>query len=296
MWRNDPEEGVRQTLLLNLLERRAEDASHGPSTSRGGVLLDNGHLTLASNADSSQEVSASNDAFLSSELSFVEDPSTGTTRCLDVDGGLVMAPWETDIMALSVSSLLDGDDDGEEKHVKEREFSVLNVGFGLGIIDGIFQARQCPPTRHVIIDAHPDAIAYAKQLGWDKRPGVELIHAKWEDALEQLQGQDFDAIYWDTYAQGYAELRRFFEHLPDLLNGPQAKFSFFHGLAGTNPFLYDVYTRVAELDLKDIGLSTAWRTMRPTTTEETWQGVVRKYWQLDTINVPVAQMDTSLFQ
>lgn len=60
--------------------------------------------------------------------------------------------------------------------------------------------------------------------------------------------------------------------------------------------MYDVYTRVAELDLKDIGLVTDWHTLRPTTTQETWQGVVRKYWQLDTINVPVSKMDQSLFQ
>lgn len=210
-------EGVRQTLLLNLLERRAEDASLAPSTSRGGAsVLQDGHLTLSSNVDSSHEVSASNDAFLESRLSFVDDPSTGTKRCLDVDGGLVMAPWETDIMALSASLLCDD---------AKPDCAVLNVGFGLGIIDELFQARNPPPARHVIIEAHPDAIAHAKQLGWDKRPGVELIHAKWEDALESLEG-DFDAVYWDTYAQGYGELRSFFEHLPNLLSGPEAKFSF----------------------------------------------------------------------
>ncbi|MCO5606752.1 hypothetical protein L7F22_060942 [Adiantum nelumboides] len=171
----------------------------------------------------------------------------------------------------------------------QADCAVLNVGFGLGIIDELFQARNPPPARHVIIEAHPDAIAHAKQLGWDKRPGVELIHAKWEDALESLEG-DFDAVYWDTYAQGYGELRSFFEHLPNLLSGPRQSFPFvIHGLAGTNPFLYDVYTRVAELDLKDIGLVTDWHTLRPTTTQETWQGVVRKYWQLDTINVPRLQ-------
>ncbi len=32
--------------------------------------------------------------------------------------------------------------------------AVLNVGFGLGIIDTMIQARE--PARHVIIEAHPD--------------------------------------------------------------------------------------------------------------------------------------------
>ena len=33
---------------------------------------------------------------------------------------------------------------------------------------------------------------------------------------------------------GYTALRRFFEHLPDLLTGPEARFSFFNGLGATS--------------------------------------------------------------
>lgn len=75
------------------------------------------------------------------------------------------------------------------------------------------------------------------------------------------------------------------------MSGPSARFGFFHGLAGTNPFLYDVYTRVAEVDLRDIGLVTAWEQIRPQTTEETWRGIKRRYWSLDVHNIPVCRMD-----
>ena len=64
-----------------------------------------------------------------------------------------------------------------------------------------------------------------------------------------------------------------------------------HGLAGTNRFLYDVYTRVAELDLRGIGLGTEWEEMRPQLTEETWQGTLRSYWTLDSFRIPLCRMN-----
>jgi protein arginine N-methyltransferase 2 len=139
--------------------------------------------------ESANEVSADNQNFLTSRLSFVKDEE-GKDRCVDVDGGLVMAAWETDIMQKSAALLCMDQKPG---------FSVLNVGFGLGIIDEIFQSYK--PGRHVIVEAHPDAIAYAKSKGWDQRPGVELVFKRWEDAITELG--DFDVVYWDTFAQDY---------------------------------------------------------------------------------------------
>lgn len=63
-----------------------------------------------------------------------------------------------------------------------------------------------------------------------------------------------------------------------------------HGLAGTNPFFYDVLTRVAEVDLREIGLETEWFEMKPAVTEETWNGVKRKYWTLETYRLPLSRM------
>lgn len=139
--------------------------------------------------ESTKEVSASNEDFLASRLSFVKDED-GKDRCVDVDGGLVMAAWEIDIMQKTAAMLCKD---------QKPDFSVLNVGFGLGIVDEFFQSYK--PGRHVIVEAHPDAIAYAKSKGWDQRPGVELVFKKWEDAITDIG--DFDVVYWDTFAQDY---------------------------------------------------------------------------------------------
>lgn len=141
-------------------------------------------------SESSNEVSASNTEFLASRLNYVKDED-GKQRCVDVDGGLVMAAWETDIMKRTAEMLCKDQEPG---------FSVLNIGFGLGIIDGFFQTFK--PGRHVIVDAHPDAIAYARQIGWEQKSGVELVCKKWEDVISELG--DFDVVYWDTYAQEYS--------------------------------------------------------------------------------------------
>lgn len=69
-------------------------------------------------------------------------------------------------------------------------------------IDTFFQEHK--PSRHVIIEAHPDAITYAKSLGWDKKPGVEIWEGKWEDFMDSPEIGDFDVVYFDTYSQDYA--------------------------------------------------------------------------------------------
>lgn len=295
------EEGVRQTLVLNLLDRKAlaQSASRDPNTyeennntkdqdNKNNLLIDeNGKSSTVKLqvTESSAEVSAQNDRFLLSRLNFVKDEE-GKMRCVDQDGGLVMAAWETDVMEKTARLLCTDQQTG-----KPREgLKILNVGFGLGIVDEFFQRYK--PGKHVIVEAHPDAIDFARKNGWHERPGVELIHAKWEEALDRLSNEEglFDVIYWDTYAQGYGELRDFFEEVPYLLNEsiPSARFSFFHGLAGTNRFLYDVYTRVSELDLRETGLDTHWYDIRPNTTSETWNGILRKYWDLDVLRIPIS--------
>jgi protein arginine N-methyltransferase 2 len=80
---------------------------------------------------------------------------------------------------------------------------VLNVGFGMGIVDGFIQELR--PRSHTIVEAHPGVYRRMLQLGcdlvggarrgvwlkaragsWDKKPGVRIIHAKWQDALPTL--------------------------------------------------------------------------------------------------------------
>jgi protein arginine N-methyltransferase 2 len=57
-------------------------------------------------------------------------------------------------------------------------------------------------------------------------------------------------------------------------------------------FSYDVYTRLAELDLRDVGMETEWETVpvKMEDKEEVWRGVRREYWKLDEYRLPICQM------
>lgn len=293
------EEGVRQSFLVSALSRRTHEVKAYPeaNASDHAVTTDGDQgtdVTLVSGTNN--EVTYSNEAFLDSRLSFSQDEQ-GQWRCLDKDNNMVMAEWENDIMLASAHALCENQPEG---------FSVLNVGFGLGIVDEAIQAHK--PGRHVIIEPHPDVLAFMEARGWHEKPGVEIFRGTWEQFMKPENDEngeivmalgDFDAVYFDTYSQDYQDLRDFFECLPNVLSGPDARFSFcksgrphpVHGLAATNLFLYNVYTRVAELDLRDIGLSTSWTTLPMHVKEEIWKGVKRKYWTLDRYYLPVCQME-----
>ena len=89
--------------------------------------------------------------------------------------------------------------------------SILNVGYGLGIVDRLFQETK--PAHHVIIEAHPDVLAHMRDTGVDKLPGVTILEGRWQDwvldplkleaVLEASGGMGFDAIFVDTFAEGY---------------------------------------------------------------------------------------------
>lgn len=73
---------------------------------------------------------------------------------------------------------------------------ILNVGFGMGIIDGYI--RQLNPTSHTIIEAHPGVVQHAFELGFDKTAAMH--QADWRQVVEDWIQRDikFDGIYFDT--------------------------------------------------------------------------------------------------
>lgn len=76
-----------------------------------------------------------------------------------------------------------------------------------------------------------------KDNGWYQKPGVKVLAGKWQDFVEQrefLSLGGFDVIYTDTFSESYQDLHQFFGHLPSLLSGPNARFSFFNGLGATS--------------------------------------------------------------
>ena len=68
-------------------------------------------------------------------------------------------------------------------------------------------------------------------------------------------------------------------------------YSFFNGLGGHNIFFHDVYCRVAELDLNDIGINVDYVPIEfaPPADEE-WTGVKRPYWCLGKYNLPICKL------
>jgi protein arginine N-methyltransferase 2 len=96
--------------------------------------------------------------YLESKLEY--DDSIGFL--LDDKGAPVMMKWESEIMRASAEVLLPTIGTGR----------VLNIGFGMGIIDGYLQGRK--PESHVIVEAHPAVVQRMKDHGWDKKSGVEV--------------------------------------------------------------------------------------------------------------------------
>ncbi|KAJ7703140.1 S-adenosyl-L-methionine-dependent methyltransferase [Mycena rosella] len=259
--------GIRAELVLALLSRT-------PLNSATSMILQSPDDTSAA---------VSTDAFLSSKLRFTVDDK-GQEICMlnveDEEIGVMMG-WEAGIMRETVANLCL---DREPK-------KILNVGFGLGIIDTLFQSLS--PALHVIIEAHPDVLKHMRKLGWYEKPGVKILEGKWQDFInaEQLGSLvpegGFDLIYTDPFAEDFAMLRRFFSHLRPLL-GPRARFSFFNGLGATNALTYDVMCRVAEVNLADAGLNDVkWIDVDLSQRARDHFGDTRKYFTVPIYRLPI---------
>lgn len=207
-----------------------------------------------------------------------------------VDSSLngVMMAWETDIMRASVDALIPGLTVGKK---------VLNIGFGMGIIDGMFAETQ--PSKHHVIEAHPEVMAHVNGpdskfgKGWEGKAPEEgaykIFEGRWQDVVPKLldAGETYDAIYFDTFGEDYSQLREFFtEYVPGLME-ENGRFGFFNGLGADRQICYDVYTKVVEMHLSDAGMDVEWQekdvNMQGLNEEGKgeWEGVKRRYWTLD---------------
>lgn len=206
----------------------------------------------------------------------------------DEQNGVMMA-WETSIMRSSVDALIPDRAAGKR---------ILNIGFGMGIIDSMF--RDTKPARHHIVEAHPEVLKHVESSpdctfgkAWEAsgpEEGAYKIHAgKWQDVVPKLieRGELYDAIYFDTFGEDYSQLRMFFTEYVIALLDEGGIFGFFNGLGADRKVCYDVYTKVVEMHLADAGLDIEWNELdvdMKGLEEEgqgEWQGVKRRYWTLD---------------
>ncbi|KAI8637933.1 S-adenosyl-L-methionine-dependent methyltransferase [Parasitella parasitica] len=211
-----------------------------------------------------------NEAYLNQKLHYDDN------KLLDENNDGVMMGWELPLMV---------------EHAKmmcpKEGLNVINVGFGLGLIDTELQKYK--PKNHYIIEAHPDVYAHMLELGWDKKPGVKILFGRWQDMVAQLDIL-FDGIFFDTYGEFYDDLRCFHDCVPNMLN-ENGIYTWFNGLGATNQFFQDIYCTVSEIDLREFGLSTEYVEMPISTWAEqgVWDGVRQKYWVLDTYKLPICK-------
>ncbi|KAK2773584.1 Arginine N-methyltransferase 2 [Emmonsiellopsis sp. PD_33] len=278
--------GVRAEMLLNRLDGYEEILDDGidededvPGAVEGeeaqadkGATAPESNDNTQQNATDSTEADVSSSRYLQSNLTFQHD------RLLDEDQNGVMMAWETNIMAKSAKALL-----------PTPGLRVLNIGHGMGIVDNLFQAQK--PSTHHIVEAHPAVIADMKSKGWHEKPGVTIHEGKWQDILPNLinEGETFDAIYYDTFAESYSDFREFFSEQVIGLLDPDGKWGFFNGMGADRQISYDVYQKVVEMDLLEAGFDVEWEEIKVPPMEEEWSGVRRKYWVVDNYRLPTCR-------
>lgn len=106
---------------------------------------------------------------------------TGDTL-LDENGHAVMMEWEREIMRRQADT------------VCQRGGRVLNVGFGMGIIDSYINQHD-NITEHWIVEPHPDVQRKMMKDGWLEK--ANCIFKPWQEVIDYLP--KFDGIYIDTW-------------------------------------------------------------------------------------------------
>jgi protein arginine N-methyltransferase 2 len=273
--------GVRAELLLNRLdayeelsdgdeEEEEEGEKEGETeTETAPELVDTSAVTSTATPANPD---VSNPQYLESRLNIQND------RILDADQNGVMMRWESEIMRKSAIALL-----------PTPGLKVLNIGHGMGIVDGFFQEQG--PAVHHIVEAHEDVVVEMKRRGWDTKPGVVIHQGRWQDILPDLvaAGETFDAIYYDTFAESYGDFREFFSEQVIGLLEQEGRWGFFNGMGADRQISYDVYQKVAEMDLFEAGFDVKWEEIAVPKLDGEWEGVRRAYWVVDDYRLPLCK-------
>ncbi|ODQ63645.1 arginine N-methyltransferase 2 [Nadsonia fulvescens var. elongata DSM 6958] len=245
------------------------------------------HIEPVDDPKKTDGVEADNDAACYQDV-YLDTPLEYTEHALVTKelGDGVMMDWEDEIMKRSANLLVSSLDDATRGPI------VLNIGFGMGIIDGYLQSKK--PYKQYISEAHPDVLKKLRADGWYEKPNVIILEGRWQDTLPKLlsEGVYFDGIYYDTFSETYQDLVDFFDPVVGLL-APTGIFSFFNGLGADRQICYDVYTQVVEVDLNEYGLNVTYDIINVDDMVKTkpegegvWGGIKRSYWKVDEFRLP----------
>lgn len=162
-------------------------------------------------------------------------------KLLDERGNAVMMDWEDEIMKHQAATICKNGGD------------VLNIGFGMGIIDSYIQEYK--PSTHWIIESHPDVQKKMIEDGWLKKPNVKVIFKSWQEVINYLP--KFDGIYYDTWEENAGP---FLRKVKDLLK-PEGVFTFFNNPRlddyniGICNFSYDILKEFMNYTLESFEIS-----------------------------------------
>ncbi|CDO94258.1 unnamed protein product [Kluyveromyces dobzhanskii CBS 2104] len=265
--------GVSAELLLRKIDGGEIEFLDGPEEVQDNDESGNVKDTEETSGDAT---AADQATYLRTELEYTEDALvTKENR----DG--VMMDWETDIMAMAAKSLVSTrcsatGNASEDEDEDEDECVVLNIGFGMGIIDSFIQDEKV--TKHYICEAHPDVLTRMRETGWFDKPNVVVLEGRWQDSLNELLDQGnvfFDGIYYDTFSEHYQDMLDLYDVVVGLLK-PEGTFSFFNGLGADRAICYDVYRKIVELDVANYGMQCTYQVVDLQTLPN-WSDVKRSY-------------------
>lgn len=280
--------GVRAELLLRKVEDVVEFIDEAPElvenpgeAEEAPELVDEREEKpeKAEEAEETEKADAAGDqeTYLKTKLHYEKDALLTEQK----DG--VMMSWETKLMKKGCDSLF---------LRAEPQANILNIGFGMGIIDGMINERN--PAKHYICEAHPDVLAKMRQDGWYDKPNVVVLEGRWQDTLDKLlsSGQVyFDGIYYDTFSEHYEDMLALFDCVVGLLK-PSGVFSFFNGLGADRQVIYDVYRNLVQMDLANYGINCQFENVPVESSTlrdgSVWDDVKQSYWSCPVYYHPIA--------
>jgi protein arginine N-methyltransferase 2 len=280
--------------------------------------------------DDAAESDQNNFSYLSDKVEYSSDDQL----LKDSEGQGVMMEWERPIMQrhaellcrsqLSSEDLsnlssnpngmvqrplqLQASEEQPEQTNGDNYYAVLNIGFGLGLIDSminrlLIKRHQATGQRciHYIIEAHPQVQQKMREAGWlnelsggGQQPEIRVLCGRWQDCIDRLYetGVQFDGIFYDTFGERYEAMRKLHDHVVNWLRPETGFYSFFNGLGGTNEFFHDVSCRLVEIEMNDLGMKCEWEQMSICEDHNTGiqkKTILRPYFTLQQYRLPKCQ-------